>query len=358
MRSRRGFSLIELVVSMAVLGLVSFFLTEMLVRSSRTYTVVDDVTETQQNLRAVTSLLERELRTTGFLVPEGAAICGWDTGGAAGPDTTPDVLYVSDAGALDPAGVTSPLGVKVDGGYTDGTGEDDLELASLVLEDSLNAAYDLDGDGVNDSDFLWSTAPARNGGVIVVDRNNPERGAACGVITNIAGTTVRVDFEVKNAPNSPLPNGAAPGGAPLQAPPFADLVAVPAHVYWVNPGGAGQPPQLIRDGMVLASDVEDLQLALFYDNDDDGVIDGGEYAGSAGGAYESKDWDNKKLREVRVTVVARTRGEDPDVLANPNLANGVTQPFENRLVGVVADGYRRRSITLVVQPRNVDRLKL
>jgi prepilin-type N-terminal cleavage/methylation domain-containing protein len=353
-RSKRGFSLIEMVVSMAVLGLVSFFLTEMLVRSSRTYTVVDDVTEAQQNLRAVTTLLERELRSTGFLVPAGAAICGWDTGGVAGPDTSPDVLYLSDADAIDPAGVSSPQGVKVDGGYTGGTGEDDLELASLVLEDPPNAAYDLDGDGVNDSDFLWSTAPTRNGGVIVVDRNNPERGAACGVITKISGNTVTVDFEVKNAPNSPA-SGAAPGGAPMP-PPFADLVAVPAHVYWVNPGGPGQPPQLIRDGMVLASDVEDLQLALFYDNDDDGVIDGGEYPGSAGGAYESKDWDNKKLREVRVTVVARTRGEDPDVLANPNLANSVTQGFENRGVGVVADGFRRRSITLVVQPRNVNRI--
>lgn len=114
-RSKRGFTLIEMVVSMAVLGLVSFFLTEMLVRSSRTYTVVDDVTEAQQNLRAVTTLLERELRSTGFLVPAGAAICGWDTGGAAGPDTSPDVLYVSDADAIDPAGVSSPQGVKVDG---------------------------------------------------------------------------------------------------------------------------------------------------------------------------------------------------------------------------------------------------
>jgi len=317
---------------------------------------VDDVTEAQQNLRAVTSLLERELRSTGFLVPEGAAICGWDTGGAGAADTGPDVLYVSDADALDPAGVTSLTTQAADvvGGYT-GTGEDDLVLSSLVVD--ANPFYDLDGDGAADSDFLWTPTPARNGGVIVVDRNNPERGAACGVITSInAGAkTVRVDFEVKNAPNAPLPNGAAPGGAPLLAG-AVDLVAVPAHVYWVNPGAAGQPPQLIRDGMVLANDVEDLQLALFYDLDDDGVIDALEYPGSAGAEYESKSWNNEDLREVRVTVVARTRTQDPDVLANPNLASGVTQGFENRPAGVAADGFRRRSITLTVQPRNVDRV--
>ncbi len=370
-RHKQGFSLVELVVSMAMLGLVSFFLTELLVRQSRTYTVVDDITETQQNLRAVTNLLERELRSTGFLAPEGAAICGWDTGGTGTPDADPDVLYVSDAEALDPAGVTSLTAQAADviSGFA-GTGEEDLVLSSLVVD--ANPFYDLDGDGLAESDFLFSTAPARNGGVIVVDRNNPERGASCGVITaiNVGATTVRVDFEVKGAPNSPLPNGASPGGTPLAAG-AVDLVAIPAHVYWINPGAPGQPPQLIRDGMVLASDVEDLQIAMFYDVDDDGAVDGldpslpsppfhsaTEYPGSAAtnAEYESGLWNNELLREVRVTVVARTRGEDPDVLADPNLANSVTQGFENRPAGVAADGYRRRSITLVVQPRNVDRV--
>jgi hypothetical protein len=284
-------------------------------------------------------------------------VCGWDNGGGGVPDGGPDVLYVTDADALDPAGVTSPRSVDVDEGTFSGTGEDNLQLSSLVVD--ANAFYDIDGDGVADSDFLWSAAPARNGGVIVVDRNNPERGAACGVITSInaAANIVRVDFEVKNAPNSPLPGGATPGGTPLQ-PGWVDLVAIPAHVYWVNPGGAaGQSPQLIRDGMVLASDVEDLQLALFYDLDDDGMVDALEYPGADGnGEYESGAFDNERLRELRVTVVARTRSEDPNVLANPNLASSVMQGFENRPAGAVADGFRRRSITLTVQPRNVDRV--
>ncbi len=365
-----GFSLIELVVTMAVLGLISFFLTNLLVRQSRTYTVVDDVTEAQQNLRAVTSLMERELRSTGFLVPEGAAICGYDTGGTGTPDTAPDVLYVTDADALDPAGVTSLTTQAADvlAGYGDGDGIEVLQLSSLVVD--ANPFYDLDGDGVPDSDFLFTAAPARNGGVIVVDRNNPAAGAACGVITNInlGASTITVDFNVSTAPNAPAA-GAAPNGTPLGVG-ATDLVAVPAHVYWINPVGANGAPQLIRDGMVLANDVEDLQLALFYDVDDDGVVDplastdpppyhsAIEYPGSAAAnaEYQSGLWNNADLREVRVTVVARTRSQDPDVLANPNLANNVAQGFENRPAGVVPDGFRRRSITLTVQPRNVDRV--
>ena len=111
---------------------------------------------------------------------------------------------------------------------------------------------------------------------------------------------------------------------------------------------------------LLVEHIEDLQVALFFDGDDDGNIDAGEYRGIRDGAgvvheYESGDEDHRELREVRVTVVARTRGEDPDVLANPALANSVTQAVENREVGAVPDGFRRRSITLAVRPRNVDR---
>jgi len=367
MRGRSGYSLMEMVVTLAVLGMVTFFLTDLLVRQSRTYTVVDDVSEAQQSLRAVTGLLERELRTTGFMVPAGAIACGWDMPSVAASDQTPDVLYVTDADAIDPTGRSSlnDQAALVTSGFT-GTGEDALVLGTLVAGGSPlvvdgNPFYDLDGDGAADSDFLYTAAPQRNGGVIVVDRANPSRGAACGVITDIdVGTnTVTVDFEVRNPPNAPAGAGAAPGGTPLGAGAPVELVAVPAHVYWVNPNAPNGPPQLIRDGMVLATDVEDLQVAFFFDGINPGTIDAGEYRGSmsAGGLpydYQSKDEDHSLLREVRVTVVARTRSEDPDVLANPALANSVVQAAENRLVGAAVDGFRRRAITLTVRPRNAN----
>ena len=50
------------------------------------------------------------------------------------------------------------------------------------------------------------------------------------------------------------------------------LYSVP-YFLPINPAGLNGAPQLIRDGMVLANDVEDLQLAMFYDTDDDGVVD-------------------------------------------------------------------------------------
>jgi prepilin-type N-terminal cleavage/methylation domain-containing protein len=364
MRRRSGFTLTELVVTLAVLGMVTFFLTEVLVRQSRTYTVVDDVSEAQQSLRAVTGLIERELRMTGFMVPAGAAVCGWDMPAAAASDATPDVLYVTDSDAIDQTGLRDAelQYAEVDGGFT-GTGVDTLDLSTLVVDppgDPAKGFYDLDDDGIGDSDFLYTVDPPRAGGVIVFDLADPSRGVACGLIQSIevATATVRVDFEVANGPNAPGGGGAAPGGTPLAAG-TTNLVAVPANVYWVNPNAPNGPPQLIRNGMVLANDVEDLQVAFFFDADDDGAIDAGEYRGTLNGGvpqdYQSGDEDNRELREVRVTVVARTRSQDPDVLVNPTLANSVTQAAENRPVGAAADGFRRRAIALAVRPRNTQR---
>jgi prepilin-type N-terminal cleavage/methylation domain-containing protein len=336
MKRRSGFTLIELMISLAVLLVVVAYLTEMLTRQSRAYTVVDQVTEAQQNLRAIADLLERELRVTGFLVPEGAAVCGVDqTNGA-------DVLYVSDADALDPTNESQlGLGASILAGFAGTGGAESLTLDDKVI-DGL-PFYDTDGDGNADSDFLESVNPFRNGGVIVTDREDPGRGVACGIVTNVSSGTnvIRVDF---------TSNGAAPAGTPLAAGGPGDLVVVPAHVYTVVNN------QLLRDGMVLADDVEDLQFAFFYDTDKDGLEagDGSDYPGSdIGPIYQSSNWDNSDLTEIRVNVVVRTRAQDADVVQDPGMAQGQWQVTENRVAPGGFDGFRRRVHTATVRPRNI-----
>jgi hypothetical protein len=323
-------------IAMAVLLVVVAYLTEMLTRQSRAYTVVDQVTETQQNLRAIADLMEREVRVAGFMVPEGAAVCAVDqTNG-------PDVLYVSDADAINPTNQRLlGIGATIQSGFGGTGGAENLQLDDKVI-DGL-AFYDTDGDGTGDSDFLESVNPNRNGGVIVADADDPTRGSSCGIVTfvNAGGNTIRVDF---------TSNGAAPAGTPLVAGSSTGLRAVPAHVYMV------QNNQLLRDGMVLANDVEDLQVAFFYDVDDDGLMDGEnlEYPGSdLGPVYQSNSWNNAFLREIRVNIVARTRDQDAAVVQNPGMAQGSWQLTENRVDPGGFDGFRRRVHTSTVRPRNV-----
>jgi prepilin-type N-terminal cleavage/methylation domain-containing protein len=314
---RAGFTLTELMISLMIMAIVTVFLAELFTRQSRAYAVVENVTEVQHNLRAIAHLLEREMRSSSMLVPEGAALCGLDN------TNTSDVIFVTDSQALDAGLLQNDLGATVSGGTYSGTGTEWVTINNAVLDG--DAFYDIDNDGTPDSDFQIGA------GVIIVDAFDPGAGASCGVVTNVDLTgahQIQVDYAF---------GGAAIGGA--------DLVAVPAHVYQINVAN-----QLLRDGLVLADNVEDLQFSAFYDVDGNGQITSValEHPGSNGGTvYASDNWDNGDLREIRVSFVARSRLPDPDFTA------GTFQATENRVAPAGTDGFRRRIYRAIVRPRNV-----
>lgn len=320
-RRARGFSLVELTVAVALMSIIVLYLVQSFTVQQRTYVMVDQVTEAQQNLRAISDLIEREVRLAGFMVDEGGAVCGLDQTAAA------DTLFVSDASALDPTTAIQPaLGARLAAGSVPAAGNTLLTLGSgdTVTLDA-QPAYDTDGNSINDSDFQV------NGGVIVYDRNAPSRGSACGIVTAIPATTqIRVNFLASTL------SGAAAG---------AQLVAVPAHVYQVS-GTA----QLLRDGRVVAEDVEDLQVAYFFDEDSDQVVDVNEDRGITGQPYVASAQDNSELRQIRLNFVVRTRGTDPGFTA------GQFQTTENRVApaaGAADPQLRRRVHTTTVRVRNV-----
>ena len=64
-RRNAGFSLIELIVAVAILGSVMVFVTQTFTLQYQTYSVIDQVSETQNNLLAVAALIERDIRNAG-----------------------------------------------------------------------------------------------------------------------------------------------------------------------------------------------------------------------------------------------------------------------------------------------------
>jgi prepilin-type N-terminal cleavage/methylation domain-containing protein len=320
-RDDAGFTLIELLISAAVLALISVYLTGMLTQQNRAYAVVDQVTETQSNMRAVSALMEREIRTTAFMAPEGAAACGVDNTARS------DVLYVTDSDAYENSNSVKSyaLGAEVVSGWT----TDTLRLATLSPDGV--AQYDIDADGVVDSDYKPGA------GVIVMDKNNPERGTACGMIRTggvaEVSRSITLDWE---AGASTLAN------VGLNRPePF--LVAVPAHRYVIDADN-----QLFRDDLVLAEDVEDLQIAYFVDLDDDKDIDANEFLGAAGEpVYSANGTNHEDLREIRFNFVMRSRRPEE------NLTGATFQALENRQAIAGTDGFRRRAFIAAVRPRNI-----
>ena len=321
MQRQNGFSLIELLVATAVVGLVSFYMLGGVIASNRAYSVVDQVAESQQGMRAIAELIERDLRHAGMMIPPAGAVCAVDNTG------TPDVLYVSDAAAIDPGDdFASYSGAQVATASNVTVPNDTLTVDSLIIEPAppTRAAYDNDGNGSLDTDFQVG------GGAIVFDINNPDRGTACGRVSaiNPGALTISIQFVTQAL-------GTGTG---------AQLAVVPAHVYIVQNGD-----QLMRDGRLLSDGVDDIQFAFFFDVNDNAVIDANEMQGVSGANYVAQDTDVEPLREVRLNLVMRTRMEDREF-------EGQEQQWENRAGAPLTDGFRRRSYTSSVRLRNlVDR---
>jgi prepilin-type N-terminal cleavage/methylation domain-containing protein len=312
-----GFSLIELMVAMAVLLLILGDVMQTFIVQQRTYVVVDQVTETQQTLRAVADLIERDVRRAGYMVPPHAAVCGYDA------TTGPDTLFVSNTDVfrtvfdLESGGedVSGNLGAPVTGvgsTWSASGGSFDLNLSQLWVDVAA------DGD-----DF------AVGAGVIVVDRNDETGQIACGVIASIAGNVVNVDF-----------GNTTTGIVGLNA----DVVAVPAHVYTLTPPAGGTPGKLRRDGALLGSDVEDFQVTYFLDLNDDRIVDPGESFGTAGGTADpyaqvaASFPDPTSLREIQINLVTVTRDDDP----NREFTLGAGQVTGNRQAASLPSDDRRR----------------
>jgi prepilin-type N-terminal cleavage/methylation domain-containing protein len=332
---RAGFSLIELLTVVAIMGMVAVYMGRILTVNEQTYSATDQLSQAQQNLRAIDDLLERDLRHAGLMVPDAVAVCGVDSINA------PDILYVSDALAIDSQNdFRTYVGAGVTSGDADSTGTTTLTLTGLIIEPSppSRPAYDTDGNGTNDSDFQV------NGGVIIASTSDPTAGVACGTVTAVNVGSEQITVNVRSD---------------LSA--TTDLIAVPAHEYRVD------GTRLLWNGNALTDGVEDLQVTYIIENDappDNQVNAADEVFGddetsahqlfnqsnpnAGSGAVTLTGSAAELVREVRVNIVVRTRLEDED------FTSGRFQGTENRDVsGVTADGFRRRVITTKVMLRNV-----
>ncbi|MHC4342793.1 MAG: PilW family protein, partial [Planctomycetota bacterium] len=134
-RRSGGFTLIELLVAIFAMGLVLIYTLGTFTYNRNTYVVIDQVSEAHQNTLAIASLVERDIRNSGYMVPPAAAACGLDN------TTAPDVLIVSDADAIRtadnlPSGLASTdLGASVTGNIGSWTGTIGLPLDDLLADD-------------------------------------------------------------------------------------------------------------------------------------------------------------------------------------------------------------------------------
>ncbi len=319
-----GFTLIEIMIvsvlmGILVMGAMTFFTTQ-----KKNASINSQIVDVQQSTRLLGDLLEHDLRHAGLMVPEAAAFCAVDRLNA------PDTVFISDAGAINTTDERRhDLGGRVTGGATNiTTGSQVLSLDTLLLEfSSPDPAYDTDANGAADSDFQVGA------GVIVTDAGNPERGTACGTVDAVSSISNQITVSIAGSELAAVGVGSN----------NVDLVAIPAHVYEINANN-----QLLRNGAAVADDIEDLQIAVFLDDDDDRIVDAGEYRGDGVGAdFDPAAEDLSTARIIRTNLLIRTRLEDPEN------SQGRYQSSENRAAGTASDGYRRRLYTSSILLRNI-----
>lgn len=78
MKGPRGISLVELMVAVTVSTILALVLYQMAGTHSRIYSIQDDVTETQQNLRIAVERISRDLKMAGLGKPSWSEINGYD----------------------------------------------------------------------------------------------------------------------------------------------------------------------------------------------------------------------------------------------------------------------------------------
>jgi len=330
---RAGFTLLELMISVSILSVIVVGVFESLTRQHKTSIVTENVVEVQNNVRAISSLMEREIRMAGYMVPDAVAVCGLDR------TTGSDELFVSETEPIVPDDARAgDMGARVETGgvaFANPTlGSEatlNVDADTSDLDDDGSLFYDNDGNGTAEADFRVG------GGFILADMGNPHRGAVCGQVTDASTTQISI---------VPMAGSlTALAGSDAEE----EIVIVPAARYAI--AAAGDGTRLERNGDLLAQGVEDFQVSFYYDVDDDGVVDAAnlELPGTKdGNAYDPASWDNSELREVHFTIVVRTRATDQAFDGGSFIAK------ENRIAPAGGnDGFRRRIVEAAVRPRNV-----
>jgi len=308
----RAFTLIELLISMALSGIVMSAIYTLFISQNRSYNIQEQVSEMQQNARVAMDRIVRDVRMAGYGVVNSEAFLIGSVDSVYDED---DFQTNNDPNRLDADGImirradSPPLGIITYSGTT----------LSVCSPSNFEAG-----------DILTITA-GNNYQAIQVTQIADTSASPCPARCDAgSGQCDKINFSPgQSAYNNPggLDDWASNGTVALfaQTAYFIDVKSdgSPVLKRSIN----GQPAQ------TLAENIEDLQIA--YQLSDDAT-----WYDTLSPAQQVQD-----IRSVRINLLARTDKMDPHF-------SGKRQAIEDHAAGN-ADKYRRRLLTTVINVRNM-----
>ena len=306
---RAGFTLIEVMVALAIMAIASAAAFAAFELQQRSYLVQMRVAEMQQNLRAAIEVLSRDLRMAGYGTPGGFKIPNTIIPGAAAirgihpVDNTagPDSIYIAYMYDMDP---NQPTGTV----FSHDTGETKVNdnavyqkyRASEFIIVSNRAAAEM---------FQVTSDPAANQSLIHATSNSYNDTTLHTAVLTSGNTVSKARF---------------------------------VRYYIATDNVTGRPTLMMdrmqgSDPQPVADDIEDMQFQYSLDTNGDGAID----------VTDNNTVVNPaNIRQVHVYLLARTRQTEKDWKDN------VSRSMANHGTGVLNDGYRRRVVDFIVDVRN------
>lgn len=352
-----GFTLIEILVALAISGIVLtgiFFVFE---TSNKSYILQEDIARMQQNVRTAKYFLEKDLRMTGYGV-RGLAF----NGAIIDPIRFVNNDFLADANIIDNTDTITLTYIKDDANScgTGGTKSPCTDLRPLLLEEGMpvNSAEAKIQQDLNDPLYsMWYDGcscggttydyPGYGFQVIITspDGSMSELVWLTQVQPGGGGTKSKIQNRKYNGQENKVFNS-FPKGSTIK---FFDSTSLKSIRYYIDTdyflrrevGGTGNK---------IAENIEDMQFAFCGDFNGDGVVD----------TEAADDWfdeenlvagemtkqDKAKIRFVRVTILGRTQREHQGI---SSFRSGI----EDHAASGQKDFYSRRLLSFTVKIRNL-----
>ncbi len=366
-RDEVGFTLIELLVALAISSIFLAGVIKIFSTSSTSYSLQEDITAMQQNLRVGDMFIERDVRMAG---------CGMSGqlyySGVANNAIFPINFTDNISGAANSDTLTIKY-VKIDSVSCSGNAPPSLTLTSEMPKDSAVA--------IVTQDLTSSTQPPTppyttwNDGFYCLGNPmcDPTTGfcTASGgqnayrvIITSPDGTKSDLLNITQVIPNSnKLQNNASQlfggiGNKIMNSYPAGSTISffndasffVVTYSYYPTDGTLHRTtcaanltttcPSVNDSTTTIADNIEDLQFAFGLDTTGNGTVDTWVNSGALTAAQQSQ------IRLVRINILGRTAHQHPG-------QTSTRQAVEDHTAATVADHYTRQLLTTTVEVRNM-----